>query len=181
MGVLGRSCIVAALTLVVLGVGAATPMAQDASAPELTAAYLVNFVRFTDWPAEALSDGAPIVICVVGNSWVADSLARLTRNRAVNGRTVTVRATAPDGLFDGCHVVYGTGLDRNRAERLIQTTANQPILTVSDAGDFAERGGVANFFVDGGKMRFAVNPGAAVRAGLHISSKLLNLARIVGH
>ena len=45
----------------------------------------------------------------------------------------------------------------------------------------AERGGVANFFVDNGRMRFAVNPKAAERSQLRISSRLLSLARIVHH
>ena len=50
---------------------------------------------------------------------------------------------------------------------------------MSDAVDFAARGGIANFFMDGSRMRFAVNPGAASRAQLQISSRLLSLARIV--
>jgi hypothetical protein len=34
-------------------------------------------------------------------------------------------------------------------------------------------------FVDGGHMRFAVNVDSVQRAGLHLSSRLLGLARIV--
>jgi hypothetical protein len=55
-----------------------------------------------------------------------------------------------------------------------------PILTLSDTADFAERGGIANFFIDDGRLRFSVNPGAATRARLQISSRLLSLAKIVG-
>jgi hypothetical protein len=179
MGVLTRSAIAAAV-LVGIAAGAAAPAAQDASVDEVTAAYLVNFVRFTTWPSEALSDGAPIVVCVGGNDEVADSLERLGRNRQVGGRALSVRRTALDGLLDGCHVLYRSDLDRGGAARLIQTTWNQPILTVSDAADFAERGGIANFFMDDGRVRFAVNPGAATHARLRISSKLMSLARIVG-
>jgi hypothetical protein len=36
-----------------------------------------------------------------------------------------------------------------------------------------------NFFVDSERMRFAVNPAAAERGGLRISSRLLKLAVIV--
>ena len=72
--------------------------------------------------------------------------------------------------------VYGPP-GRNQAQELVRDVGG-PILTVS-AARFAERGGVANFFVDGGRMRFAVNPGAAERARLRISSRLLTLAKLV--
>jgi hypothetical protein len=38
---------------------------------------------------------------------------------------------------------------------------------------------VGQLFVENGKMRFALNPAAAQRARLRISSKLLALAKVV--
>jgi len=181
MDVLVRSCIViAVLTLAVVPTRAVAPAAQELSVPDVAAAYLVNFVRFTTWPSAALPDSTPLVVCVEGNDSVADSLARLTLNRAVKGRTLSVRRTSVDGVLDACHVFYGANLNGDRGERLIRATSHLPILTVSDSTDFAKRGGVANFFIDDGRMRFSVNPDAAVRARLRISSNLLSLARIVG-
>jgi hypothetical protein len=49
---------------------------------------------------------------------------------------------------------------------------------VSDYGEFAAMGGIANFFVEGERMRFAINPGAADRAHLRLHSQLLGLARL---
>jgi hypothetical protein len=179
MGLLVRAWIVAAAAAS-LGIGRSQPQTQDASAAELVAVYLVNFVRFTRWPSDVLPDGSTIVVCVGGDGRVADSLARAIRNRPINGHPLAIRKTTLDHSFEGCHVLYAPDLDGTSAERLIQTTSMQPILTVSDAADFAEIGGVANFFVDNGRMKFAVNPNAAVRARLRISSRLLTLARIVG-
>ena len=51
--------------------------------------------------------------------------------------------------------------------------------SVSDCARFARLGGVANFFVEDGRLRFAVNVDAARRASLHISSRMLMLATIV--
>ena len=39
--------------------------------------------------------------------------------------------------------------------------------------------GTDHVFVDGGHMRFAVNVDSVQRAGLHLSSRLLGLAKIV--
>ena len=178
MGVLTRWSIAILLALGCVSPGPAWLEAQDASPHELTAAFLFNFVRFTTWPAGSLQQDAPIVVCVSGSDGVAGSLDELTRRRRVNGRLIAIRPTSLEQPLGGCHVVYGASLNPSTTQQLIQATSSLPILTVGDSSDFAARGGIANFFVDDGRMRFAVNPDAAARAQLQISSKLLSLARI---
>ncbi len=178
MGVLIRACIIIAVALP--GAPVATRLqAQGVSTPELTAAFLFNFVKFTTWPAEALGEASPIVICVSGNDRVADSLVQLTQDKKAERHPVVVRRTDLDRPLKECHVVYAASLDESRARELVLAVWGYSILTVSDLEDFAEHGGVANFFIDGGRMRFAVNPDAAERARLRISSRLLTLSRIV--
>ncbi len=41
---------------------------------------------------------------------------------------------------------------------------------------FAKRGGMVQFLLDGGKVRFEVNLAATQRVGLNLSSDLLKLA-----
>ena len=178
MGVLIRWCILIA------AFGAMAPAsirleAQGVSTPGLTAAFLFNFVKFTTWPSEGLRDGSPIVVCVGGNELVADALVQLTNGKTVEGHALTIRRTDLEQPLTECHVVYGASLNAKRAQELVRATTGHPILTVSDLEDFAERGGVANFFIDGGRMKFAVNPDAAERARLRISSTLLALAKVV--
>jgi hypothetical protein len=78
-----------------------------------------------------------------------------------------------------CHLLYASGLDATRSAVLLESIKRTPVFTVSDLDEFTELGGVAHLFVENGTMRFAINPEAAQRAGLHLSSKLLSLARIV--
>jgi hypothetical protein len=179
MDLLTRWCLVAALAAGAGGLSAARPQAQGVPAHDLTAAFLFNFVRFTTWPPDALPAGTPIVVCVSGDDLVAASLEELTRDQRVGGRSIAVRRRSLEPPLEGCHVVYGAALDAQRAQNLIRVTSGRPILTVSNSIDFAARGGIANFFMDGSRMRFAVNPGAASQAQLQISSRLLSLARIV--
>jgi hypothetical protein len=54
-----------------------------------------------------------------------------------------------------------------------------PVLTVSEMPGFDELGGMVNFFIEDRRIRFEINPQAAARSGLRISSQLLNLSRIV--
>ena len=52
-------------------------------------------------------------------------------------------------------------------------------MTVGNAPGFTRQGGIINFIMQDNRVRFEINPEAADRAGLRISSKLLQLATIV--
>ena len=50
---------------------------------------------------------------------------------------------------------------------------------MGESPGFASGGGGINFFIEGKRMRFEINPEATKRANLRVSSKLLRLARVV--
>ena len=66
-----------------------------------------------------------------------------------------------------------------RAE-IVRLVGDKSVLLVGETPGFAEQGGVVNFFVTGNKVRFEINPRAAGKRNLKVSSKLLNLATIIG-
>jgi hypothetical protein len=70
-------------------------------------------------------------------------------------------------------------LDRPRLTLLVGRLKGAPLFTVSDFDGFASLGGVAELFIENGKVRFAINPAAALRARLQISSRVLALAKLV--
>jgi hypothetical protein len=173
---------VLALASVLIVAASARATDQGASAPELRAAFMYNFAKFTEWPASVIGPpDRPIVFCVSDDQPMADALEQIVKGRAVSGHALSVRRTgfASGGDFRTCHLLYASGLDLKRANELIGTLDRSPVLTVGDFERFAQMGGVANFFVEDGKMRFAINVDSAQRAGLRVSSKLLMLARIV--
>ena len=70
--------------------------------------------------------------------------------------------------------------EKDRLERLVQAVGGLGILTIGDTEGFARQGVMVNFYMENKKVRFEINPKAAGRAGLKISSNLLRIARIVG-
>ncbi len=168
--------VVVALVAVLAMPRAATP---QVGAAELTAAFLFNFARFTEWPAEVVGTHAPLVLCVVGDADVAQFLGRAVQGKTVNGHRLTVRKAGLDGGLADCQLIYAAGIDAARARQLLDLVRQQAVLTVSDLADFAAIGGTAKLFKDGERMRFAVNVDAALRANIRISAQLLNLAQIV--
>ena len=154
--------------------------AQTATAPALKAAFLYNFAKFTAWPGGALGPSEPLILCTLNDRAVNEMLVGLAQDRSVDGHALVVRTTKLDSpALSECRVLFVAGLDRAGSAALIDSVASKPIFTVSDLEGFAQFGGVAGFYVEGGTLRFAINLAAAQRAGLRLSSKLLSLARIV--
>jgi hypothetical protein len=166
----------AVLTLVMTTIPAQTATTTPS---ELKAAFIFNFLRFTEWPPDAISSGAPIVTCVMDEGQVADAFRRLVRGRIVGTHKLETRVVRAGESLPGCHVLYVSGLDTKRSDALVASLQDSSVLTISDDEQFAERGGIANFFVRNDNMGFAVNIVALRRAKLQISAKVLTLARIV--
>ena len=145
---------------------------------KVKAAFLYNFAKFTEWPADALGPGAPLVLCVVDDLKLAKALEEATAGRDVDGHTLVVRKIELDGPVRSCHLLYAD-VDTQKGARLIETLRGASVLTVTDYGLFAAMGGTTNLFVEDGRIRFAVNLEATNRARLRISSRLLSLAKLV--
>ena len=153
--------------------------AAPVSAPELKAAFLFNFARFTEWPADVVPAQAPISLCVVGDPELAQSLSRAMQGKVIDGHPLVFARTADDAALRRCQLVYAGGIDERRARQLLEAVKDIPVLTVSDLAVFTEIGGTARLFMEGDRMRIVVNVDAAQRARLRISAQLLNLAKIV--
>ncbi len=148
---------------------------EQVDANDVKAAFVLNFAKFAEWPAVAPSD--PIIVCVVEDPRLASSLVAIARGQRVDSRRVDVRPlTALDG--QACHLLY-LSMRAREAGAVLQTLRGAATLTVSDAPRFASAGGMIELFVEGDRMRFAVNVSAVQRSQVRLSSRLLGLARIV--
>jgi preprotein translocase subunit Sec61beta len=69
--------------------------------------------------------------------------------------------------------------ESRRSTEIITAARNLPILTVGEPEDFINAGGMIRFTESGHRIKFQINPDAAERASLKVSSRLLRLADIV--
>src|SRR5262249_16450376 len=92
---------------------------------------------------------------------------------------VITRRVKIEGTISSCQLLYAAGLTPKQGADLIRAFSSVPTFVVTDLAKYAQTGGTANFFVEGQKMRFAINVEAAERARLHVSSKVLSLAKLV--
>lgn len=156
------------------------------SANAVRAAYLINFIRFTEWPASALGDtDNPLVIGVAGNRELEDYLWKTTEGKLLHGRKVRVLRLVVPSDATQCQLIY-INPDPSRAdavpvsmEEWLQGVRGKPVLTVSQLSHFLKEGGIINFYTEGKSLHFEIAADAAEVAGLRLSSRLLALARVV--
>jgi hypothetical protein len=132
-----------------------------------------DFSRFVTWPEATLQDRTEFSLCVIGTDPFGSQLDKLT-GKAVHSHTLVIRRLNSLAMVDDCHLVY-IGEDTTTTDILL-LVRKLPVLTVSDAADFIEQGGIIQFKLVQSKVRFRINIDAANSAGLRVSSKLLSLA-----
>src|SRR6185503_17341597 len=161
------------LTALMIGAVRGAPFAQTVS-PEyrVKAAYLYNFVKYVEWPD---TSKGRILICVAGQNPFGTLLESLVRNERVHGVPLATEVIL-EARTD-CDVLFTPRTANIPA--YLKAAAGMPTLTIGETPRFVEQGGMIAFYPDGGNVRFQINPAAAARVQLRISSRLLQLAKIV--
>ena len=153
---------------------------SDYSEADLKAAYLFNFARYIEWPDRVFEDDkAQITVCVFSSESFYKVIKKTIGNRSLDGRMVGARNSQSLEELGNCNIIFIGKEHISQHEELIAAAADQSIFTVSDAEDFAERGGCSNFFQAGKKIHFSINVVAVKRSKLKVSSQLLRIAQIV--
>jgi hypothetical protein len=151
----------------------ATPPA-DIEAARVKAAILAKLPEFIDWPSQAVQGRSTFDVCVAQPDPFGKDLTDLVAG-AIEEHPAAVRVVAHDADADLCQVLFIPPA-RSGGRALLARVAAKPVLTVGDAPSFLNDGGIINFRIVDGRVRFEVNVDAAQRAGLRISSQLLRLA-----
>jgi YfiR/HmsC-like len=144
------------------------------------AAFLYNFAKFVDWPAEAFpTPGQPFAICVFGEDPFGRSLDDVITGRAIDGRLVIVRRISDARQTGGCQILFVTSKARKSVVSIFAASKHPGVLTVGETGNSTSEGLIINFTLEGGKVRFEINLVAATEEKLRFNSRLLNLATVV--
>ncbi len=164
---------------IVLAAGAsAAPLgAQRASREyEIKAAFLVNFVRLTQWPGG--DTASPRTICVLGESPFGNALSALDGMSAGQG-TIETRADVKISEAHTCSVLFISSSEVTQIPSVLESLAGRSVLTVAETQGFAESGGMVAMPVRRNKIFLKLNISAVREAGLFMSSQLLGLAEVV--
>ena len=145
---------------------------------EVKAAFLFNFVQFVKWPA---GFNGPVTIGILGDDPFGGALEKTIQGEVVNGRKLAVKRAKAVADLKGCQIVFVSNSERGNLAAILPALAAANVLTVGEQEGFVKQGGAIGFTAGGEKVRFEINNGAAQRAGLEISARLLKLASRVGN
>ncbi len=147
---------------------------------QVKAAFLYNFAKFVEWPVSAFPDEtAPFIIGVLGEDPFGKDLDQITEGKIVQGRRIIVRRFYDTSGLAVCQILFISSSERPYLKEIFKALERTNVLTVGEMDGFAQSGGGINFFLLENKIRFEINTAVTERSGLKVSSKFLNLARIV--
>ncbi len=148
---------------------------------QLKAAVVYHLTKFVDWPDSGGPTNAPLVVGVWGGGDFLPLLeSTLSQAKPVRGHPVVAGRVNGPAELKGCHLLFIPTLAESRARAILQSGGYHGILMVGQSDRFCEVGGMVNLRMVDHLVRLEINPQAAERAGLKISSKLLRQATIVG-
>lgn len=149
---------------------------------DVKAAFVLNFIRFVEWPASSFdSPEDPILFSVLGDDPAAASLDSLD-GKVASGRRVVVRKVSVLSDLEWCHVLFVGASEKDRLAPVLDVVRGWPVLKVADFEGFVGRGGTIGFIRQGTRVAFEINEESARKSGLKVNAKLLYLGKSVpGH
>jgi hypothetical protein len=174
------------LLLMVGSSGRITLMAQEDDAfvnreYRIKVAYLYQFGRYVEWPAKAFANpNSPFVIGVLDQDPLLPDLEQIAKIKKIQDRPIQIRRFASPADIRACNILYlPATLSAETIGAVVRKFSAHGMLLVGDSDDILNAGGVMQFAVEDNKIRVLISRKAAEREGLKISSKLLQVARVV--
>ncbi len=166
------------LSLILLKLNVSRVEAAGPDPSQVKAAFVYNFMKFVSWPPETLPpEASRLTLCVLGNDALGDALESLS-GKTASGKVLSVKRIRRREEASECEILYLGRSESKRMKEILQNVKSG-VLTIGDMRNFAASGGMINFVIDNNRVSFEINPDAAAKAGVRISSQLLRLAKIV--
>ena len=164
---------------------------EEEQAAALKAAFVLNFVRYTEWPKESFhGDDDPIEVCVLGDERMAAALESLVERAApIAGRPVRVHPVIVERIDDPAPLVeelwsyevlfVGEEVTREETRAVLADLGSAPLLTVGEGEGFVTAGGMLALVPKEKRFVFDANREAIAHSPITISARVLKLARAV--
>jgi hypothetical protein len=146
----------------------------------IKAAYIYNFTKFVYWGTQSCDAATnPIIISVLGADPVFDLLEEYAKNQTQN-HAIKVQKITKDMIdFKGCQLIFISHSEPQHVSAILKQLQGTKILTISDISGFTRSGGMIGFIIENDRVKLEINLNSVKKAGLTISAKLLEIARIV--
>jgi len=143
---------------------------------KVEAAFLRNFAHYVTWPAGAFAaPRSPWRIGILGRDPFGTVLENTLKGRTEQGRPFEIyRADTLEELPE-CNIVFVAYRDGARRRAVLAELRGKPVLTVGDAAEFLQEGGIIRFEV-ADRVKMSINLDRAKSASLTIQTKMLEVS-----
>jgi len=156
-------------------------LAQPPSATEdqVKAAFLFNFAKLGEWPAQVLPTGAaPFLIGISGgNDEFINILRTIVSGKASGTHALIIKAVNSEDDMKACQMVFFRGSGKKPSPANLQELANASVLLVGEDSAFLDDGGMINLIREHASIRFEISSQALDLSRIHLSPKILALAK----
>ena len=151
--------------------------AQVLSEAQLRARFVLNFVRFTEWPAHTFAAAdLPLAVCVLGGGeGFEGALMALNGANAGNHRIEIRNGVAPEQAAD-CHLLFVPDSELRRLAMARDAIGRRAVLIVGESEAALDRGAMIALRMVDRHLGFVVKVGAARSAELNFSPQMLHAA-----
>jgi hypothetical protein len=144
---------------------------------QVKGAYLYNFAKFVDWPPETFSSASsPFSLCMLGKDPFKPEFENELKEKKIHDRNLEVRRIVNVEEASSCQILFVPAAEEARLHEVVAGLKGKSVLIVGETPGFDDLGGMIQFVLESGTVRFKINLTSAKLSGLQISSKLLQVA-----
>ena len=151
----------------------------SATASDLKAAYIFNFVRFTDWPTLRDKSNGSLRLNVLNDQKIFDTLYLLSQEKSGQEMGLEVQSCLEDECLKQSSIIFIGKAEDIEYKKLLRFLNGNAVLTISDIPGFSRNGGMIEISQDGNRMTFTINLDTVKKSDLYVSAQLLQLANII--
>lgn len=157
----------------------AAPQQSPTSEYDLKSAYILNFIKFTDWPGNsAFVKNDRIVIGIVGSDPFGKS-TKTIEGVVARDRVIEVVRFPNVKSIGACDVLFVPASEFESLDSILDAIKGKSILTIGEHDGFVKKGGIINLYIEEKRVRFEINTDNAAAAGFKIRSQVMALAKVV--
>lgn len=154
-----------------------TPLPNGSAIDEylLKAAFMYRFTEYIDWQ----TDPETFNIGILGESAIKTHLLEISRTKKAKNKRIIIMQSEDLSDVSSCQILFVSKNYNHSIENVISKVSGKNVLIITEDAGYAARGSHINFYLSDNQLKFEINQKAAARAGLRISSQLLQHAIIV--
>lgn len=138
----------------------------------LKAAFIFNFIAYTQWPNDL---GSEVNLCMIGEHGFGEEIEAL-KQRKVNQLGIELAFKKYSDNLQDCEVIYVANDAMRNLPQILKAVEHKHILTIADTENAISRGIMLNMLLEENRVVFEANQKVARDAGLTLNARLLRLA-----